>query len=327
MRQNKWLVYSTFATTIASLVAAICIGKSSNCIQYDISMAIFGSAFLGFIMSLIQYFAERRIGMEKFWSEACKALGQLKTIPYPDIDAPIDMVMRCFHEEERNLSEKNMPKELKLRPKHNAKKELIAWLEENHKFGISNEDDKQSINKHYKKLLREYYNSITKCVEICKTILQYDLGALDNAYSNLDFLFEKPSFCKLGKQSFRESIYNQIYCAIKLYYEFLQSNNYKFQQLGKKHGSFSLCADVIVELRKLVFEVKILDNNSAPYKTGVYQRNFYNIDVELEKFRTKIYHESSRKSDYDPPESSLIFATSERRDFDITAKPDSIETQ
>ncbi len=323
MRQNKWLVYSTFATTIASLVAAILIGKSSNCIQYDISMAIFGSAFLGFIMSLIQYFAERRIGMEKFWSEACKALDQLKAILYPDIDAPIDMVMRCFREEKNNQSIKNMPKELNQHPKHNAKKELIAWLEENHKLETSDRDDEQLIDKSYKKLLKGYYNRIIKCIETCKPILQYDLGPLDNAFSNLDFLFEKPSFCKFGKQSFREYIYNQIYCAIRKYYEFLQANNYEFQQLEEKHGNFIMCADIIVQLRELVFEVKITDDDKEPYKTKVYQKNFYDIDINLEKFRTKIY----RKADYQPPECCFVFAAKEYRDFEVKVKPDSLKDQ
>lgn len=35
-------------------------------IGYDISLAIFGSALLGFIMSLIEYFTERRKAMEQF---------------------------------------------------------------------------------------------------------------------------------------------------------------------------------------------------------------------------------------------------------------------
>ena len=45
---------------------------------YDISLAIFGSALLGFIMSLAEYFTERRKAMEQFWTEARRVLVQFR---------------------------------------------------------------------------------------------------------------------------------------------------------------------------------------------------------------------------------------------------------
>ena len=60
MKAKKWLTIITLVITVLSLVLAIIIGKNSNCITYDISMAIFGGAALGFIMSLTEYYAERR---------------------------------------------------------------------------------------------------------------------------------------------------------------------------------------------------------------------------------------------------------------------------
>lgn len=65
MKAKKWVTLITAGISVISLICAIV----ANCacvnlpLMYDISMAIFGSALLGFIMSLIEYFAERRKAM------------------------------------------------------------------------------------------------------------------------------------------------------------------------------------------------------------------------------------------------------------------------
>lgn len=46
MKAKKWLTIITLIITALSLVLAFIIGKNSNCITYDISMAIFGGAAL-----------------------------------------------------------------------------------------------------------------------------------------------------------------------------------------------------------------------------------------------------------------------------------------
>ena len=66
MKAKKWVTFITAGISVISLICAII----ANCVcidlMYDISMAVFGSALLGFIMSLIEYFAERRKAMEDF---------------------------------------------------------------------------------------------------------------------------------------------------------------------------------------------------------------------------------------------------------------------
>lgn len=44
----------------------------------------------GFIMSLTEYYVERRKAMEEFWLQATKVLNELKKIKYLDVDAPIN---------------------------------------------------------------------------------------------------------------------------------------------------------------------------------------------------------------------------------------------
>ena len=66
MKAKKWLTIITLCVSIFSLSVACIIGKDSNCISYDVSMALLGSAVLGFIMSLTEYYVEKRKAMEEF---------------------------------------------------------------------------------------------------------------------------------------------------------------------------------------------------------------------------------------------------------------------
>ena len=74
MKSKKWLTIITLFMSILSLIVACLIGKDSNCIFYDISMALLGSAVLGFIMSLTEYYVEKRKAMEEFWLQSSKIL-------------------------------------------------------------------------------------------------------------------------------------------------------------------------------------------------------------------------------------------------------------
>lgn len=73
MKTKKWLTIITLIITALSLVLAFIIGKNSNCITYDISMAIFGGAALGFLF-LVKHFSittKSRIRILKFGNGVC----------------------------------------------------------------------------------------------------------------------------------------------------------------------------------------------------------------------------------------------------------------
>lgn len=65
-------------------------------------MAILGSALLGFIMSLTEYFVEKQKSMEEFWLQATKVLKELRKIKYLDFDAPAELVLNALQEENSN---------------------------------------------------------------------------------------------------------------------------------------------------------------------------------------------------------------------------------
>lgn len=70
MKAKKYLTICTLMVSVVSIISAVLIGKSSNCIGYDIAMALLGSAVLGFIMSITEYYVEKRRAMEAFWLSA-----------------------------------------------------------------------------------------------------------------------------------------------------------------------------------------------------------------------------------------------------------------
>ena len=68
MAAKKWVTIVTFVCTIEVIIFIVifklyCL---ENNIVYDISLAVFGSALLGFVMSLVEYFSERKNAMEQF---------------------------------------------------------------------------------------------------------------------------------------------------------------------------------------------------------------------------------------------------------------------
>jgi hypothetical protein len=104
MKAKKWLTIITLFVATISLVLAYVIGKDNNSISYDITMALLGSAILGFIMSITEYYAERRKAMEEFYIQAIKVLQKLRKIKYLEVDAPLDLVIDAFYEEQNQVA-------------------------------------------------------------------------------------------------------------------------------------------------------------------------------------------------------------------------------
>ena len=76
MRYPKWLVLITLIVTISCLAMILVFSdiEKSTILLYDIPLAVFGSSLLGFIMSLIMYYSEKRKGLEQFYLVALEIL-------------------------------------------------------------------------------------------------------------------------------------------------------------------------------------------------------------------------------------------------------------
>ena len=190
MKAKKCLTIITVVITVLSLFLAIIIGKNSNCITYDISMAIFGGAALGFIMSLTEYYAERRKAMEEFFLQATNVLNELRKIKYLDVDAPINLIVDAINEDESNTWKKKShlssdDKKISV----SAKKQLISWYKEKGLFFKGkNVDANMEAKQLYESKISGYKEVFLQCMDSYQEAALVELGNLDNAYGNLDFI-------------------------------------------------------------------------------------------------------------------------------------------
>lgn len=285
MKVKKWLSITTLGCSLVSAILAVLIGKSLNCIWYDFSMAVFGSALLGFIMSIIEYNVARRTAMELFWQEAGKALGELRKIKYFNTDTPLDKIIDCFSEEQHNAFVDrwgDTGDTVFAKAEHTKKDDLISWFEENIPMSFSSDDDIDVIlNAHYKSSMASYRQDIQKVIDSCLAAADIDLGALDNAYGDMDFFVNRNIRNNLA--------YSQIYNKIREYRNLALAEKYHFQLLNEGKGNFAVCAKKALDICDRVFKVK--ESSADIYNSKiVYQTAFDDIDDALEDFRCRIYY-------------------------------------
>lgn len=282
MKAKKWLTMISLVITVVSLFISINIGKNSNCVIYDISMAIFGGAILGFIMSLIEYYVERQRAMEEFWLQATKVLNELKKIKYLDVDAPINLIVDAIREEDTNILQGKfhfLSEEQKI--SISAKKNLISWYEKN---GLVSFDEKNDINMELKKLydlkMNNYKEIFLQCMNSYREASTVELGNLDNAYGNLDFI--------IANRYIRKKAYELIYDKLrKIVYQF-QLEVYHFNLFKNGHGNFPVCILKVFELNQEYFLQK--EEKFQDYiNIFIFRNVFDDIEVSLEKFRCRTY--------------------------------------
>lgn len=278
MRGKKNLTIITFLCTVSALLCAILTAEEVNSIVYDIALAIFGSALLGFVMSLTEYFVERRSAMECFWQEAIKALSKLKQVKYIDIDAPLDLVHACFLEEQHNPFATHF--ELQQQD-DSAKKSLIGWYKDNIQMTrMENDDIDAELDKMYKNKMVEYRKEYISCIDNYIKASAIDLGTLSNAYGNLDFLFKN--------KNIRNEVFSNIYNRLRALRDLFQTEYYYFLDFKNGEGNFLVCAEKVDKICEEIFDVQIKSNNGVVAKV-VYPKAIDDIDEALEKFRLKIY--------------------------------------
>lgn len=288
------LTIITLCVSIFSLSVACIIGKDSNCISYDVSMALLGSAVLGFIMSLTEYYVEKRKAMEEFWLQSNKILKELRKIKYLELDAPVELIKDALLEEQANYWNAKFP--LLIDDSgitHKAKSALISWFEENIPMSFNEDSDIEAeLEKYYSASLKTYKDTFLRCMRSYQDASSIDLGLIDNAYGNLDFI--------ISNHSIRKYAYNNIFDKMRKFVYQFREEAYHFDLLNDGKGNFAVCVSKVVDLNKLFFAAK--DVKAHGYvNTLVYQTAFDEIESELEKFRCKIY-----KTKYVPVKSSPI---------------------
>ena len=300
MKAKKWLTIITLLVSLLSLVAAFVIGKDSNCIYYDVSMALLGSAVLGFIMSITEYYVERHKAMEEFWIQATNILKELRKIKHLDMDAPTNLIIEAFGEERSNewnlmFSLLSEDKEIQ----HKAKDNLISWYKENISLPFDeNTDVKKELEKLYQSKMEGYKKTLMHCMNGYQLASSVDLGTLDNAYGNLDFIF--------ANKCIRKKAYDSIYDKIRKIVIQFKTEAYHFNMLKDGKGNFPVCATKVSDLDKNYFLSKEVTEHGYTH-TLVYQNIFDDIDASLEEFRCKIYKTKCVEPKREPISGKMIY--------------------
>ncbi|MCL2579338.1 MAG: hypothetical protein FWE32_04835 [Oscillospiraceae bacterium] len=290
MRAKKWLVIITFIVAILSLSGVfLCFFtfKYFYEIWYDILLAVFGSATLGFIMSLIEYFAERRRSMEAFYVEALDAARVFGKAICLFPDEPIELIKNCIHEEDNNerfrKASKNLPIEklglLGMEIKDEERKAFTSFLCT--KMGVSLEDiELNQLNELYNEKFIQYREKIHKCLDGYLTILDSSLRIFDDAIGSLDFIF--------ANRTIRKAAYKNIYIRLReARYDLLDKARF-FRMAKDEEGHLPICLTLIQELNCALF--KIEEITKGDYHTIVVYQKFYDeLCNDIERFRAKIY--------------------------------------
>lgn len=287
MKAKKWVTFITAGISAISLICAIV----ANCpcvnlpLMYDISMAIFGSALLGFIMSLIEYFAERRKAMEDFLRAAYKVYVQLRKIKLLKLDQPQDLILDCLSEEHNNKlwgkRDGEAAKALGLEAVHKKRDAYIAWMQENEPMSFSEKDDIEAILvRIYNERIENYSNTFMKYMDMYIAASKIDLEDLSNSYGNLDFLF--------GNKEIRLTAFKLIYSKLQEYRNKIKFEVFHFNMIKEGKGSFARCCEKVTELNDFFFETETTQFGDRE-RTIVYQRKFDDVSDRIEEFRSKIY--------------------------------------
>lgn len=309
MKAKKWLTILTFICTLIGLFLCLIFNYTELKIGYDLSLATFGSSLLGFIMSLAEYFVERRKAMENFWLEARLVLKQFRKLEPISISVPKDLLVSCFIEEEQNESVDRygdiVAKSMNLEKKHDSREQLIAWMEQNEPMSFTEFDDIDSVlNEVYQNRIQSEHKGFEKAIKQYIEFSEIDLMSLDNAYGNLDFIF--------ANKKIRQVAYDKIFNQMRSIRNAVLEQAYHFRLCSEGKGSFIVCAKKVLELNEKIF-MSETKHQGGIESDCIYQKEFDEIDDNLEKFRVKIYlNAKEEKIDHQPVVGRVIWFEEEK---------------
>ena len=297
MKAKKWVTFITAGISAVSLICAIIANCFCIKLKYDISMAIFGSALLGFIMSLIEYFAERRRAMEDSLRAAYKVYVQLRKIKFLKLDEPQVLILDCISEEQHNKLWKKCDgetaKALGVEAVHKKRDTYITWIQENEPMSFSESDDIESILiRIYNERIENYSNIFTKYMDMYIAASKIDLEDLSNAYGNLDFLFDN--------KKIRLFAFESIYSKLQEYRNKIKLEVFHFNMIKDGKGSFGVCCKKVLDLNDFFFATETTQQDGSEWTT-VYQRKFDDVSDRIEEFRSKIYFRKEVKYEKKAP--------------------------
>ena len=265
---------------------------------YNISLGLFGSSFVVFLISITEYRVAKTQLLEKIWNESRKLNIQLHKIKpvhsYIDDNILLNYINEWLF---RQVEEDK----LIFGDKHEAYDKLYNYLLEYHK---------ESINKISKKEIKPYIDSLIdserekilekleKAIDQYLNLNNYSLLEFNNLLGDVQFLTGKDQYLKLHKNIYEPllNMYNDLKECVCYHFEL-----YRNSETNRPDVLLS----ILFENQDKLFRMEKKKEKEHEWD-AIYADFCDNIDDKIEEFRAKtIYKCEEEKVSHHPIESTF----------------------
>jgi len=288
---------------ILSLICFCIIGfdmKDGNLknVFFTIFSGIFTSAFVTIFIYATEYGVIKKEVMEEYWNASFKVNQKIMQIPFLVFDEPNELIKAYFKELSHNIAVRNILKQLPedynnsigdntFKILTEAENKMIEYIrpQYNH-WDIRQQEIDEVIRSSLKGKMSEYEKNITKIIEQYVEIADITYEVCENAFGKMYFF---------KNQKFRNNVYKKIHKPLRDMLNKIKirtNNNFK-PHLEKEGYNIPIMIDFISELQKDLFEIEYVvanDKRGDQLVKSAKNQFYFNMDKQIEDFRTEIYH-------------------------------------
>lgn len=290
MKAKKWLIIITGVISFLSIMCAFWFDCIGNQFFMNFSFAIMGSAILGGIMSLTEYFVTKKQALEQYYLASYDILKQIEKVKYFFADEPIDLIIEFFHEKRNNETGKMLGMDIST----TAREKLFSYMVDRWKKTVDIPEPEFSsyAKERFDDRMAKYIKDATEVMESYVRVSKIDLRPLDNAYGELDFLFANPSL--------RNKLFKQIHQRLWDYKCTVAEQSFHFNLFLTGGGdNLAVMLGKIEELQKKYFSKDV--KSIGCFDNIIIHAQFAgSMDESIEELRCKIYGQKYEKPDHVP---------------------------
>lgn len=253
MKLKKYLMIITLCITGVNIFAIFSLhaGIIESELMYDLSLAIIGSAVLGFLYSFVEYHDSKRLILEKIDKLSWEIMTKIDLIkPFSPFE-PIDLLVKCFNEECNN----DFKRKLEIDCDYEAKLAFISYLEQNGHITANNVSEyEEKCESYYNHKMKNYRYEVEKIMETYITLSKFRVDELTETIKLLHYVF---------KSQKHEFIVREIMQPISLIMDNIRIAAFHFEKyFSSKDRSLAPCLLKLNELQTILFEsTKIYENH------------------------------------------------------------------
>ena len=260
---------------------------------YNISLGLFGSSFVVFLISITEYRVAKTQLLEKIWNESRNLNNQLYKIRpiYSNVD---DKLLVDYINEW--LFRQNEKDKILFGDKHEAYDKLYKYFLKIYKYEtkeMSEKETKSYINSLIESERKKELEDLEKIIDQYLNLNNYSFLEINNLLGDVQFFTGKKQYLKL---------HQDIYEPLRNMYNELKENvcyHFWLYRDGEANRPDVLLS-ILLEHQKKLFRIE--KKNEGDCKWDIIYANFCNdMDDKIEEFRAKtIYHCNEEKVSHYP---------------------------